>query len=467
MNTHYEEDCVGRLAIPDDVLYGVHSARAAGNFPFATKTNPLIVRNLVQIKKAAALVNQAGGTLAPEKAKAIVAACNELLLGQHREAFIVPAIQGGAGTSSNMNANEVIAHLATRKSQLAIHPNDDVNQGQSTNDTYPTSGKMALLELLPSLLEAVALLSQTLLSKADEYADTIRVGRTQLQDAVPTTYGRTFHAYGNMFRRDLRRLRAAGDALRSVNLGGTAIGTGLNATPYYRTHIVPAVNAQTHLDLQLASDLSDATQNTDVFAEFSGALKALAVNLNKMCNDLRLLGSGPQAGLGELHLPARQAGSSIMPNKINPVIPEAVTQVAFTVIGNDVAVTMAAEAGQLELNAFEPLIFAKLIEDEDDLAIAINMLVDKCLRGIVVDKQLCQDEVEQSAVAATVLAPILGYAETTQLIKEAIATKVSVRKLILDKELLPEATVSELFSADVLTGSAQVRCVAPAQAAGR
>lgn len=465
MSTHYEEDCVGRLPIDDDVLYGVHSARAAGNFPFARMTDPLIVRNLVQIKKAAAQVNRAGGTLAANKASAIVAACNELLLGQHQEAFIVPAIQGGAGTSSNMNVNEVIAHLARRNTGLLVHPNDDVNQGQSTNDTYPTAGKMALLELVPALLEAVALLSQTLLAKADEYHDAIRVGRTQLQDAVPTTFGATFHAYSNMFRRDLRRLHVASAALKTVSLGGTAIGTGLNASPFYRQHIVAQVNQQTGLELQQADDLSDAIQNVDVFPEFSGALKALAVNLNKFCNDLRLLGSGPQAGLGELHLPARQAGSSIMPNKINPVIPEAVNQVAFSVIGNDVTVTMAAEAGQLELNAFEPIMLAKLLENERNLSAAIKMLVTKCVRGITVNTELCRSEVEQSAVAATVLAPLLGYKATTQLIKEAMATNNSVRALLLEKQLLPAATVAELFSAAVLTGSSQV--TAPAQATGR
>ncbi len=465
MKMHYEEDCVGRLAIPDDVLYGVHSARAKGNFPFADKTHPLIVRNLVQLKKDAAIVNRDGGTLAADKARAIVAACNELLLGRHAEAFIVPAIQGGAGTSSNMNVNEVIAHLATRNTGITIHPNDDVNQGQSTNDMYPTAGKMALLNALPQLLESIALLSQTLMRKADEYADAVRVGRTQLQDAVPTTFGRTFHAYGSMFRRDLRRVRAAGDALREVNLGGTAIGTGLNASAYYRQQIVPAVNAQTGLNLRLAADLSDATQNADVYVAFSGAIKALAVNLNKMCNDLRLLGSGPQAGLGELQLPARQAGSSIMPGKVNPVIPEAVSQVAFAAIGNDVAVTMAAEAGQLELNAFEPLVFAKLMANEEDLATAMTMLVEKCLRDVVVNVEDCQEAVEQSAVAATVLVPLLGYNETTTLIKEAIATKQSVRKLILTRGLLPEATVKALFSAEVLTGKTELAPVV--QAAGR
>lgn len=449
---HYEEDCVGRLALPDDVLYGVHSARAAANFPFKEQVHPLLVHELLLIKKAAAICNEAGGTLATAKAKAIVAACNELLLGKHAEAFIVPAIQGGAGTSTNMNVNEVVAHLAKQMSGIAIHPNDDVNQGQSTNDDYPSAGKMATVSLLPALLKSVQGLSQVLSAKAEEFADVIKVGRTQLQDAVPTTYGRSFHAYASMFQRDLRRLRNAGDSLLDVNLGGTAIGTGINASAYYQAHIVPQVNKLSGLQLRQAADLSDATQNADVFAEFSGAMKTLAVNLNKFCNDLRLLSSGPQAGLGEIHLPARQAGSSIMPNKINPVIPEAVSQVSFAVIGNDVTITMAAEAGQMELNAFEPLIFKNLFADEEQLSAAIRMLVDNCLRQLDVDAQRCKHEVEHSAVAATVLTPYLGYTATTKLIKEALSSGQSVRKLILAHNLLDEDTVTMLFSNESLLG---------------
>ena len=449
---HYEEDCVGRLALADDVLYGVHSARAAANFPFKERVHPLLVHELLLIKKAAATCNLEGGTLTQAKAKAIIAACNELLLGKHADAFIVPAIQGGAGTSTNMNVNEVVAHLAKQMSGSAIHPNDDVNQGQSTNDDYPSAGKMATVRLLPALLNAVQSLSQTLSSKADQFADVIKVGRTQLQDAVPTTYGRSFHAYASMFQRDVRRLRAAGDSLLDVNLGGTAIGTGINASSYYQSHIVGQVNKLSGLQLRQAPDLSDATQNADVFAEFSGAMKTLAVNLNKLCNDLRLLSSGPQAGLGELHLPARQAGSSIMPNKINPVIPEAVSQIAFAVIGNDVTITMAAEAGQMELNAFEPLIFKKLFAGEEQLTAAIRMLVDNCLRQLDVDEQHCKHEVEHSAVAATVLTPYLGYTATTKLIKEALHSGQSVRKLILEHGLLDADTVALLFSNESLLG---------------
>lgn len=449
---HYEEDCVGRMELPDDVLYGVHSARAAMNFPFKQKTHPQLIAAMLVIKKAAALTNMRGGTLALDKGKGIVAACDELLTGAHAEAFIVPAIQGGAGTSTNMNVNEVVAHLATRNTGLAIHPNDDVNQGQSTNDTYPSAGKIAALRLLPDVLDAVVSLQNALLAKADEYRDVIKVGRTQLQDAVPTTYGNVFRAYAHMFDRDLRRLRFAADALRDMSLGGTAIGTGINASKYYQQHIVAELSKQSGLQLRQAADMSDAIQNTDELAEFSGAFKALAINLNKLSNDLRLLASGPQAGLGELVLPARQAGSSIMPNKINPVIPEAVNQVAFAVIGNDVAITMATQNGQLELNAFEPLTFAKLYEDEEELTSAMQMLTAFCIKDIKVNVAACRHAVEHSAVAATVLAPYIGYRATTKLIKEALANKRSVRELIVEKNLLPESTVSALFSNAALLG---------------
>jgi aspartate ammonia-lyase len=449
---HIEEDCVGRMALPDDVLYGVHAARAAVNFPFKQATHPQLIAALLTIKKAAALTNMRGGTLAATKGQAIVAACDELLTGAHAEAFIVPAIQGGAGTSTNMNVNEVVAHLATRNTGLAIHPNDDVNQGQSTNDVYPSAGKIAALRLLPGVLSAISDLQEALLAKAKAYRDVIKVGRTQLQDAVPTTYGKVFSAYAHMFDRDLRRLRFAADALREMALGGTAIGTGINASAYYQQHIVAELSVQSGLQLRQAADLSDGIQNTDALAEFSGAFKALAINLNKLSNDLRLLASGPQAGLGELQLPARQAGSSIMPNKINPVIPEAVNQVAFAVIGNDVAITMATQNGQLELNAFEPLAFAKLYEDEEELTTAMQILSAFCVRDIKVNAAVCRHAVEHSAVAATVLAPYIGYQATTQLIKTALAEHRSVRQLIVEKDLLPQETVDRLFSNAALLG---------------
>ncbi|GAX03966.1 aspartate ammonia-lyase [Secundilactobacillus pentosiphilus] len=447
-----EQDCIGKLAIDDDALYGIHSKRAVKNFPISNeKVHPLIIESFLQIKKAAAQVNRQAGTLSAEKASTITAACNQLLLGQHQEAFIVPAIQGSAGTSANMNVNEVVAHLAEALTPgIHIHPNDDVNQSQSTNDTFPTAGQMAMLKKLPSLLKVINGLLDALEKLAQQNKNVLKVGRTQLQDAVPTTYGRTFAAYRSLFKRDLARLSAVRNGLAVVNLGGTAIGTGLNATRYYQTHIVEQVNQLTQLNLVQASDLIDATQNCDIAVAFSGALKALAVDLSKFANDLRLLGSGPQAGLVELHLPAVQAGSSIMPAKVNPVIPEVVNQVAFEVIGNDTTVTLAAQGGQLELNAFEPIMFRDILASETYLERGIQTLVTNCLNGLQVNRTQTQRYVEHSAIVATVLSPILGYTKTTALIKQALHEDRSVREIILDDRLLPAEQVDRLLSPESL-----------------
>ncbi|WP_048000745.1 aspartate ammonia-lyase [Lactiplantibacillus herbarum] len=443
-----ETDCIGERELPDEALYGIHSQRAVENFPISSeRIHPLLVESLVEIKRAAAVANQQAGTLTVEKRDAIIKACDAVLDGQYRDAFIVPAIQGSAGTSANMNVNEVIAHLAEKLTPaVSIHPNDDVNESQSTNDTFPTSGKMAMLKLLPDLLEAIGQLVQTLLVKANDFEDLIKVGRTQLQDAVPTTFGHSFHAYYSLFKRDLERLRFASEELHSVNMGGTAIGTGVNTTSTYQRQIVPELNELTNLHLTLAPDLIDATQNCDGYVAFSGALKGLAVDLSKMCHDLRLLSSGPQAGFNELKLPREQAGSSIMPGKVNPVIPEVVNQVAFEVIGNDVTVTMAAEAGQLELNAFEPIMFRDILANETHLTNAIGTLIEKCLKGIEVNDQGAAKAVEQSAITATILAPYLGYMQTTALVKEALADHRSVKDLLREKHLLSDQQIDTLFS---------------------
>ncbi|GEP24527.1 aspartate ammonia-lyase [Lentilactobacillus diolivorans] len=458
-----EKDCIGEMFVPDEALYGIHSLRAQHNFPITEeRVNPAILKSYLQIKKAAALTNQAAGTLNKEKAAYIVSACNQLLFSNDFEPFIVPAIQGGAGTSTNMNVNEVVAHLAMKisaqggKTALDIHPNDDVNQSQSTNDSYPTAGKMAMLKLLPGLQTMVADLVDALMVKSSEYEKAIKVGRTQLQDAVPTTYGRTFKAYASMFKRDLARLKHVEVVLSNVNLGGTAIGTGINTTPEYQANIVPTLNQVAHLSLKQADDLVDETQNSDAFVAFSGVMKGLAVNLSKFSNDLRLLSSGPQAGLNELSLPKQQAGSSIMPGKVNPVIPEVVVQVAYEVIGNDVTVTMAAENGELELNAFEPIMFRDILMSEQHLTNAIETLVDNCVKGIKVNVDYCRSEVEHSSIAATILSPLLGYEKTTALIKKAVATHESVKRIVEGERLLPTALVEELFSPEVLTNAKRV-----------
>lgn len=447
-----EEDCIGKLKIEDNALYGIHSKRAAENFPISKeRVHPLIIESLIQIKKAAAQANYEAGTLTEVKFAAISDACAELVQGHYENAFIVPAIQGGAGTSSNMSVNEVIAHFANRKAKRNIvHPNDDVNQSQSTNDTFPTAGKMAMLKSLPELTGALRTLIQTMLKKAFEFNTVIKVARTQLQDAVPTTLGRSFHAYHSLFKRDLRRLEYAAESLKEINLGGTAIGTGINASDIYQQEVIPFLKHETDLDLSLASDLIDATQNCDAFVEFSGALKSLAVDLSKVSNDLRLLASGPQAGFNELSLPRKQAGSSIMPGKVNPVIPEVVNQVAFEVVGNDVTVTMAAEAGQLELNAFEPIMFKRILESEEHLTQAIKTLCTNCISEIKANEDKCAADVEKSVVTATILTPYLGYEKTTNLVKRAIAENTSVKKLLKQEELLDNSKINELFSKESL-----------------
>ncbi|GLB46464.1 aspartate ammonia-lyase [Philodulcilactobacillus myokoensis] len=451
-----EEDSVGKMEVPDKALYGIHALRAFYNFPITNeKVQPVLIKSLIQIKKAAAITNRDAKTLDTKKAAAIILACDHLLNHYDRSAFIVPAIQGGAGTSTNMNVNEVIANLAMRlnRNDIKIHPNDDVNQCQSTNDTYPTAGKIAMLSLLPSLIAAINKLIHALKSKAKEYQNALKVGRTQLQDAVPTTFGNSFNAYASMFHRDLHRLNQVQVDLKSVNLGGTAIGTGINTSSYYTSHVVPNLSQLTGLSLYQADNLIDATQNSDSFVEFSSVMKALAVNLSKMSNDLRLMTSGPQDGLNEINLPKRQAGSSIMPGKINPVIPEVVNQVAFEVIGKDTTITMAAEAGQLELNAFEPIMFRDILISETHLTRAIETLVERCINGITVNKELDQNEVSKSAITATVLSPYLGYETTTKLIKTALKHHYSVKQLVSDKHLLNDKLLDHLFSPAVLTNA--------------
>ncbi|KRN29798.1 aspartate ammonia-lyase [Liquorilactobacillus mali] len=453
-----ERDCVGELEIEEDALFGINAARAVRNFPISNEpVNPLLIISLIEVKKAAAMANHISGALDGTKAKAIIAACDTLLEEDYRQnAFIVPAFQGGAGTSVNMNVNEVIANLANKQSNSQkIHPNDDVNLAQSTNDTFPTAGKVALLKLLPKVQSKVLDLIEALDKKATEFNDVVKLGRTQLQDAVPTTFGNSFRAYASLFKRDYKRLEHVKDDLSFVNLGGTAIGTGLNADDIYQKNIVGKLSSITRIPLKPADNLIDATQNCDVFVEFSGVLKTLAVNLSKFSNDLRLLSSGPQAGLAELRLPARQAGSSIMPGKINPVIPEVVNQVAFQVVGNDAAITMAAEGGQLELNAFEPLIFRNLLQNESYLENTITTLIENCVAGIEVNQDVCKNEVENSVILATALTPVLGYQVTTKIVKRALREHSSIREIILSENLMEEADFDNLMGSSNLLHQAK------------
>ena len=447
-----EKDSIGTKNVPEDVYYGVQSLRAAENFHITgLKMHPEIINSLAYIKKAAAITNCEAGLLDKKIAQAIVKACDEILGGKLHEDFIVDPIQGGAGTSLNMNANEVIANRANeilggKKGDYSIvNPNDHVNCGQSTNDVIPTAGKMTSLRLLKNLKKELMRLHTALEKKAEEFDGVIKMGRTQLQDAVPIRLGQEFKAYSVAVLRDIRRMDKAMDEMRTLNMGGTAVGTGLNADEAYLRRIVPNLSEISDMELVQAYDLIDSTQNLDPFVAVSGAVKACAVTLSKIANDLRLMSSGPRAGFGEINLPAKQNGSSIMPGKVNPVIPEVVNQVAFNVIGNDVTITMAAEAGQLELNAFEPIIFYCLFQSIDTLGYAVQTFVDNCVTGITANETRCRYFVENSVGIITAICPYVGYQKAAEIAKEAIKTGESVKKLIIEQGILTEEQMDEIL----------------------
>ena len=447
-----EKDSIGTKNVPEDVYYGVQSLRAAENFHITgLNMHPEIINSLAYIKKAAAITNCEAGLLDKKIAQAIVKACDEILGGKLHEDFIVDPIQGGAGTSLNMNANEVIANRANeilggKKGDYSIvNPNDHVNCGQSTNDVIPTAGKMTSLRLLKNLKKELMRLHTALEKKAEEFDGVIKMGRTQLQDAVPIRLGQEFKAYSVAVLRDIRRMDKAMDEMRTLNMGGTAVGTGLNADEAYLRRIVPNLSEISDMELVQAYDLIDSTQNLDPFVAVSGAVKACAVTLSKIANDLRLMSSGPRAGFGEINLPAKQNGSSIMPGKVNPVIPEVVNQVAFNVIGNDVTITMAAEAGQLELNAFEPIIFYCLFQSIDTLGYAVQTFVDNCVTGITANETRCRYFVENCVGIFTAICPYVGYQKAAEIAKEAIKTGESVKKLIIEHGILTEEQMDEIL----------------------
>lgn len=447
-----EADSIGTKDIPEDVYYGVQSLRAAENFRITgLSMHPEIINSLAYIKKACAITNCEVGILDKKIANAIVQACDEILSGHLHNDFIVDPIQGGAGTSLNMNANEVIANraieiLGGEKGDYSIvNPNDHVNCGQSTNDVIPTAGKMTSLRLLQNLKKELLRLHETLIHKADEFNDILKMGRTQMQDAVPIRLGQEFRAYSVAIMRDIHRMDKAMDEMRTVNMGGTAVGTGINADEIYLRRIVPNLAEVSDMELAQAFDLIDSTQNLDPFVAVSGAIKACAVTLSKIANDLRLMSSGPRAGFGEINLPARQNGSSIMPGKVNPVIPEVVNQVAFNIIGNDVTITMAAEAGQLELNAFEPIIFYCMFQSIDTLAYAVQTFVDNCVSGITANKERCRYLVENSVGIVTAICPHIGYQKSAEIAKEALNTGQSVRSIILRENLMTEEELDSIL----------------------
>lgn len=452
--TRSEHDLLGDREVPYEYYYGVQTLRALENFNISGVTlsfYPVLIEALAMVKKAAALANCDLGLMSKPITDAIVQACDEIIIGKFHSHFVVDMIQGGAGTSTNMNANEVIANRALeilgyeKGDYQYCHPNNHVNLSQSTNDAYPTSVKIALINSNKKLTEVLQELVQSFRNKAKEFSQIIKMGRTQLQDAVPMTLGQEFEAYAVMLNEEVQRLDQNVKLFLEVNMGATAIGTGINSHPDYSGKVIIHLNDVTGLSIVLADNLVEATQDTGAFIMYSSAVKRLAVKLSKICNDLRLLSSGPRTGINEINLPSMQPGSSIMPGKVNPVIPEVVNQIAFKVIGNDLTVTMAAEGGQLELNVFEPVIVQSLFESIEMLKNGMITLKDKCIDGITANEDRCRELVEKSIGIVTALNPALGYETCTKLAKEALETNRGVYELVIEKKLLSKTELDDLL----------------------
>ena len=458
--TRLEHDLLGEAPVPGNAYWGIHTLRAIENYPITGKaigSYAELVRALALVKQAAALAHKELGDLDATRADAIVAACQEIAGGKLHDQFVVDVIQGGAGTSTNMNANEVIANralelLGRQKGDYAyLHPINHVNMSQSTNDVYPTALRVATCLSIRNLLTAMAGLRQAFALKADEFKDILKIGRTQLQDAVPMTLGQEFLTYAVMLGEDEARLGEAIALIREINLGATAIGTGINTDFRYAKLAIAHLSELSGLSLEAAPNLIEATQDCGAFVQLSGVLKRIAVKLSKTCNDLRLLSSGPQAGLNEIHLPPRAAGSSIMPGKVNPVIPEVVNQIAFEVIGNDMTITMAAEAGQLQLNAFEPIIGHSLFKSVEHLAAGCRTLTAHCVVGITANRELLAERVRTSAGLATALNPYLGYENSTRIALEALRTGRGVAELVEETGLMSKEELDRVLRPEVLT----------------
>jgi aspartate ammonia-lyase len=455
MNVRLEHDLLGDRQVPNEHYYGIQTLRAVENFNITgipISHYPRLVYSLAYIKKAAALTNLELGLLSAQVAQAITDACDDILSGELLMEFVVDVIQGGAGTSTNMNANEVIAnraleHLGYPKGNYdVLHPLNHVNLSQSTNDVYPTALRLTLSMKLDGLVVEMQALQEALTEKGGEFSDVIKMGRTQLQDAVPMTLGQEFEAWGVMVGEDIMRVREAQALIREINLGATAIGTGLNAPPGYAELVTAKLREISAVPVVQSQNLVEATQDAGAYVQLSGVLKRVAVKLSKISNDLRLLSSGPRAGFGEINLPPMAPGSSIMPGKVNPIIPEVVNQVAFEVIGNDLTVTMAAEAGQLELNAMEPVIAYNLFTSLDMLGRACRTLVERCIRGITANREHCRQMVENSIGLVTALNPILGYEKASQIAEEALRTGKSVVDVVLDKGYMNRADLEQVLA---------------------
>jgi aspartate ammonia-lyase len=442
-----EHDLIGELEVPDSVLWGIHTARAITNFPISGVSighYRNLIRALGMVKLAAVRINAEIGGLEKEKAHFIELACQEVISGRLDNEFVVDAIQGGAGTSTNMNANEVIANRAIQflggqpGDYHLIHPLNDVNRSQSTNDVYPTALRLALIFELELLAESLTKLRDSYFRKGEEFSEVIKMARTQLQDAVPITLGQEFHAFAVSTSNDIARLRELVPLLSEVNLGGTAVGTELNTPKGYTKLVVEELSKLSKLNLISPDDLVEATQSAGVLISFSSTLKRIAVRQSKIANDLRLLSSGPRAGFNEIKLPERQAGSSIMPGKVNPVIPEVINEIAFTVIGNDLTVTLAAEGGQLQLNAFEPIIARSILMSVTYLRNGFATFTSNCVDGIVANTDFLRSEVENSIGLVTALSPQLGYENATAVARHAQIENCTVRQAVIDLGLMTE-----------------------------
>jgi len=455
-----EKDLLGFRDVPHENYYGIQTLRATENFPIsgiALYQFPWLVRSLAMVKLAGARANRDLGLLPDEIGEAIEQSCEEIINGKHHTQFVVDMIQGGAGTSTNMNANEVIANCALeimgyeRGMYKYCHPNTHVNMSQSTNDAYPTALKIALIYSNRELVADLALLAESFQAKGNEFGTIVKMGRTQLQDAVPMTLGQEFGAWAATLSEEVQRLEENAELFLEVNMGGTAIGTGINADPQYARKVIAHLQEITGLKVRLARNLVEATQDTGAFVMYSSAIKRLAVKLSKICNDLRLLSSGPRAGINEINLPAMQPGSSIMPGKVNPVIPEVVNQIAFKVIGNDLTATLAAEAGQLELNVMEPVIAQSIFESIEMLKNGMETLKQRCVDGITVNERVCRRMVRKSISIITALNPILGYEVCTALAREALEQDRGVYELVLERSLLSKDELERLLDPAAMT----------------
>ncbi|PZP17610.1 MAG: aspartate ammonia-lyase [Brachybacterium faecium] len=458
--TRPEHDLLGDRDVPAEAYYGIQTLRAQENFHITgvpLSHFPKLIVALAQVKRAAARANRRLGALDERRAEAIEQACAEIVDGDLHEHFVVDMIQGGAGTSTNMNANEVIANRALellghqRGDYEHLHPNNHVNLGQSTNDVYPTAVRLAMLLSFPALAEAMDQLIGTLRDKGEEFSEILKMGRTQMQDAVPMTVGQEFHGWATTIAEDVERLTRTARLFREVNLGATAIGTGITSDPRYAQLATAELSELTGIPFTVSADLVEATSDTGAFVTFSGVLKRIAVKISKICNDLRLLSSGPRAGFAELRLPAVQPGSSIMPGKVNPVIPEVVNQVAYEVIGNDMTVTFAAEGGQLQLNPFEPVICFNILESTRIMTRAMTTLAERCIAGIEVNREMVDGYVRHSIGVITALVPVIGYAAATDVASEALSTGRPVADLVLERGLLDERRLAGLLSPASMT----------------